>query len=228
MQAAIAAVPAAAPAGHAHARRRYQKVNPADQPILFIALTSPTLPLSALNEYAETMMAQRISMVSGVAQVQVYGAQKYAVRIQLDPQALASRGIGIDQVVDAVQNNNVNLPTGTLWGRDKAFTVQATGQLNTADAYRPIVVAYRNGAPVRLQDLGNVFDSVQNNKMAAWFRDTRCHHARHPAPAGHQHGGGGQRREGPPPGLPAASFPRRRTSTSCSTARIRSRNRSTT
>jgi HAE1 family hydrophobic/amphiphilic exporter-1 len=113
-------------------------------------------------------------MISGVAQVQVYGAQKYAVRIQLDPQALSSRGLGIDQVVQAVQENNVNLPTGTLWGRDRAFTVQATGQLNTAEGYRPIVVAYRDGAPVRLQDLGKVFDSVQNDKTANWFRDTRA------------------------------------------------------
>jgi HAE1 family hydrophobic/amphiphilic exporter-1 len=151
----------------------YRKVNPADQPILFIALTSPTLPLSQINEYAETTMAQRISMVSGVAQVQVYGAQKYAVRIQLDPNALASRGLGIDQVVQAVKGNNVNLPTGTLWGRDKAFTVEATGQLNGAGEYRPIVVSYRNGAPVRLQDLGRVIDSVQNNRQAAWFKGDR-------------------------------------------------------
>ena len=152
----------------------YQKVNPAQQPILFIALTSPTLPLFQLDEYAENLMAQRISMVSGVAQVQVYGAQKYAVRIQLDPNAVASRGIGIDQVISAVAANNVNLPTGTLWGHEKTFTVTATGQLNSADKFRSIVVAYRNGAPVRLQDLGKVFDSVQNNRVAAWFNDSRC------------------------------------------------------
>jgi len=152
----------------------YQKVNPADQPILFLALKSPTLPLYQLNEYAETLMAQRISMVSGVAQVQIYGAQRYAVRIQLDPRALASRGIGIDNVMNAVAASNVNMPTGILWGREKAYTVKATGQLNTADKYRPIVVAYRNGAPVRLKDLGNIFDSVQNNKVAAWFGDSRC------------------------------------------------------
>jgi hydrophobic/amphiphilic exporter-1 (mainly G- bacteria), HAE1 family len=152
----------------------YQKVNPADQPILFIALKSPTLPLYQLNEYAETLMAQRISMVNGVAQVQVFGAQKYAVRIQLDPQAMAARGIGIDQVVTAVSANNVNMPTGTLWGSEKAFTVKATGQLNDAAQFRPIIVAYRNGAPVRLQDLGNVMDSVQNDRVAAWFNDSRC------------------------------------------------------
>jgi hydrophobic/amphiphilic exporter-1 (mainly G- bacteria), HAE1 family len=152
----------------------YQKVNPADQPILFLALKSPTLPLYQLNEYAETLMAQRISMISGVAQVQIYGAQRYAVRIQLDPRALASRGVGIDQVTGAVAASNVNMPTGILWGREKAYTVKATGQLNTADLYRSIVVAYRNGAPVRLNDLGRIFDSVQNSKVAAWFGDSRC------------------------------------------------------
>jgi hydrophobic/amphiphilic exporter-1 (mainly G- bacteria), HAE1 family len=152
----------------------YQKVNPADQPIMFIALTSPTLPLYTINEYAETMIAQRLSMVSGVAQVMIYGSQKYAVRVQLDPQALSARGIGIDEVVTSIASNNVNLPTGVLWGADKAYTVKANGQLNNAEQFRPIVVAYRNGAPVRLQDLGHVFDGVQNNKVAAWFNDSRC------------------------------------------------------
>jgi HAE1 family hydrophobic/amphiphilic exporter-1 len=128
----------------------YQKVNPADQPVIYLALSSPTLPLSAVNEYADTLMAQRISMVSGVAQVQIYGSQKFAVRAQLDPRALASRRIGIDEVTDALAKGNVNLPTGTLWGKDKAFTVQATGQLYDAAAYRPLIVAYRGGSPVRL------------------------------------------------------------------------------
>ncbi len=152
----------------------YQKVNPADQPILFIALTSESLPLSALNEYGETMLAQRISTINGVAQVQVYGAQKYAVRIQLDPRELVTRGIGIDQVVTAVQENNTNLPTGTLWGTSKALTIQTNGQLESAQEYRPIVVTYRNGSPVRLEELGRVVDSVQNNKVASWFRDKRA------------------------------------------------------
>jgi hydrophobic/amphiphilic exporter-1 (mainly G- bacteria), HAE1 family len=150
-----------------------QKVNPADSPILYMALTSPTLLLSTVDEYAETMIAQRISMVSGVAQVQVMGAQKYAVRVQLDPNALATRGIGIDEAQQAVQKANVNLPTGTLYGPDKAFTVQATGQLTTAEAYRPIIVAYRNGSPVRLEELGRVIDSVENDKVASWFNNTR-------------------------------------------------------
>ena len=147
----------------------YQKVNPADQPIIYLALSSPTLPLSAVDEYAETTMAQRISMISGVAQVQVFGSQKYAVRAQLDPRALASRGIGIDEVSNAVANANVELPTGTLQGSTKSFTIQATGQLMDAAAYRPIIVAYRNGNPVRLQELGRVIDSVENDKVASWF-----------------------------------------------------------
>jgi HAE1 family hydrophobic/amphiphilic exporter-1 len=147
----------------------YQKVNPADSPILYLALTSPSLPLYQLDEYGETMMAQRISTISGVAQVLVYGSQKYAVRIQLDPGQLATRGIGIDEVSGAVQSANVNLPTGTLYGPSKAFTVQANGQLTDAESYRPLVVAYRNGSPVRLDQIGQVTDSVENNKTAAWF-----------------------------------------------------------
>jgi HAE1 family hydrophobic/amphiphilic exporter-1 len=127
-----------------------------------------------VDEYAQTLMAQRISMVSGVALVMVYGSQKYAVRIQLDPRELAAREIGLDEAVKAIQDNNVTLPTGTLWGKERAFTVQATGQLNSAIEYRPIVVAYRNGAPVRLQDLGRVFDSVQDDKTANWFTGTRA------------------------------------------------------
>ena len=151
----------------------YQKVNPADQPILYLALTSPTLPLYDLDEYGETMIAQRISTVSGVAQVLVYGAQKYAVRIQLDPRALATRGLGIDEVEQAVQAANVNLPSGILYGPQKAYTLMAQGQLTRAAAYRPLVVAYRNGMPVRLDALGSVYDSVENNKTAAWYVDRR-------------------------------------------------------
>jgi HAE1 family hydrophobic/amphiphilic exporter-1 len=147
----------------------YQKVNPADQPVLYMAVYSDTLPLSTVDDYADTLMAQRISMITGVAQVQLYGAQKYAVRVQLDPRALATRGIGIDEVTDAVKNANVNLPTGTLFGTHKSFVVQANGQLRNAASYRPLIVAYRNGAPVRLEALGQVIDSVQNNKVATWY-----------------------------------------------------------
>ncbi len=147
----------------------YQKVNPADQPVLYLSISSPTLRLSDVDEYAETLLAQRISMVSGVAQVFVYGAQKYAVRAQIDPKKLAAHQIGIDEVNIAVQNGNVNLPTGTLWGNRQAFTVQANGQLTNADQYRPLIVAYRNGNPVRLGELGDVFDSVENDKTASWY-----------------------------------------------------------
>jgi HAE1 family hydrophobic/amphiphilic exporter-1 len=152
----------------------YQKVNPADSPILYYALTSKTLPLSQLDEYGETFMAQRISMVQGVAQVLVFGPQKYAVRIQLDPKALATRGLGIDEVANAVAAGNVNLPTGILWGPHRAYTVQANGQLQDAAAFRELVVAYRNGAPVRLRDIGQVLDDVQDNKTAGWFNGTRA------------------------------------------------------
>lgn len=147
----------------------YQKVNPADQPVIYIALSSPVVPLSEVNEYADTIIAPRISMISGVAQVLVFGSQKYAVRVQLDPQALANRKIGIDEVSSALASWNVNLPTGGLQGNKQAFTIQAAGQLYNAEAFRPMVVSYRNGSPVRLQDVAVVTDSVENDKIAAWY-----------------------------------------------------------
>jgi hydrophobic/amphiphilic exporter-1 (mainly G- bacteria), HAE1 family len=152
----------------------YQKVNPADSPIIYLALTTDVLPLSKLDEYAETFLAQRLSTVPGVAQVQVNGAQKYAVRIQVSPAALASRGIGIDEVSDAINNGNVNQPTGVLWGHDRALTVNTDGQLQSADEFRKLVIGMRNGAPVRLGDLGNVLDDVQDNHSASWFNGTRA------------------------------------------------------
>jgi HAE1 family hydrophobic/amphiphilic exporter-1 len=150
----------------------YQKVNPADSPIIFLAMSSPTLPMSDVDNYAENLLAEQISQINGVAQVGVFGAQPYAVRIQVDPNKLAAYGLGIDQVAQAVQTGNVNQPLGTLYGKHQAFTVQATGQLNVAADFRPMIVAYRNGNPVRLQQLGNVFDSVQNNKSEAWYDST--------------------------------------------------------
>ena len=152
----------------------FRKVNPADYPILYIAMNTTTLPLSTVDEYAENLLAQRISMISGVAEVMVYGSQKYAVRVRLDPKALAARSIGIDEVASAIVSGNVNLPTGTLWGSHQAFTVQVTGQLYNAAAYRPLIVAYRGGSPVRLGELGHVVDSVQNDKVAAWFNENRA------------------------------------------------------
>ena len=152
----------------------YNKVNPADQPVLYLALSSPTLPISTVYEYADTFVAQRISMISGVAQVQVFGSQKFAVRAQLDPRALANRKIGIDEVGNALALGNVNLPTGTLQGEKQAFTIQATGQLYNAAAYRPLIVAYRSGSPVRLEELGRVIDSVENDKVANWYKNERA------------------------------------------------------
>lgn len=147
----------------------FRKVNPADQPIFFLGATSPTLPLSEVDQYAETLLGGQISMVSGVAQVSVYGSTPYAVRIQLDPKAMASRQIGIDEVEQAVQSANVNLPTGTLYGAHKAFTVHANGQMMSAAPYKQLIVAYRNGAPVRLDQIGHVYDSIQDTKLANWI-----------------------------------------------------------
>ncbi|NCD26373.1 MAG: efflux RND transporter permease subunit, partial [Deltaproteobacteria bacterium] len=151
----------------------YQKVNPADSPIFYVSLASKTLPMSQVNEYADTIIAPRISMVSGVAQVSIYGAKKYAVRVQLDPKALTSRDVGLDEVAEAIDRSNVNLPTGTLYGDHTALNVQASGKLMDAAAFRPLIVAWRNGAPVRLGDLGQVLDSVENDKIASWRGDTR-------------------------------------------------------
>jgi HAE1 family hydrophobic/amphiphilic exporter-1 len=151
----------------------FSKANPAEQPIYYIVLTSDTLPMYTVDEYAETTIAQRLSMVSGVSQVQVFGSSAYAVRVQVDPDALAARNIGIDEVQKAVQQSNVNLPTGKLYGARQAFTVQSSGQLTTAEAYRPLIVAYRGGTPIRLDEVGQVIDSVSNDKIASWYNDKR-------------------------------------------------------
>jgi HAE1 family hydrophobic/amphiphilic exporter-1 len=173
VQAAIAAAQPQMPPGMP-TPPSYKKVNPADQPILYLALSSPTLPLYVVDEYAQTNLAQRISTISGVAQVGIFGSQKYAVRAQLDPSAMATLGIGIDEVQKALADSNVNLPTGTLWGPNQAFSVQATGQLTTAAAYRPMIVAYRNGSPIRLEQIGRVIDGVQTDKVASWYKDERA------------------------------------------------------
>src|SRR5579862_8369574 len=149
----------------------FSKVNPADQPVLGLALSSATAPLSNVDEFAETLVAQSVSTVNGVAQVAVLGAQKFAVHVQLDPKALATRHIGIDDVEAALGNGNVNLPTGILYGRQQAVTVQATGQLFKAADYAPLIIAYRNGSPVRLADVGRVVDGVENPYNANWYYD---------------------------------------------------------
>jgi HAE1 family hydrophobic/amphiphilic exporter-1 len=151
----------------------YQKANPGDQSVILLILRSATLPLSMVDEYAQQTIAQRLSMLDGVAQVDVFGSQKYAVRIDLDPRELASRGIGIDQVANAVTNANSNVPTGTIYG-EKTFVVQTNGQLMRAAAYSPTIVAYRNGNPVRLDEVARVYDGVENDKSAAWQADERC------------------------------------------------------
>lgn len=147
----------------------YNKVNPADMPILYFAITSPTMPLYKLHEYADTLLAQNISMVNGVAQVQIFGAQKYAVRVRIDPQKIASRGIGIDEVEQAIKKGNVELPTGTLYGNYQAFTIEATGQLFNASQYNELIIKSKEGSPVRIKDIGEAVDSVENDKLAAWY-----------------------------------------------------------
>jgi HAE1 family hydrophobic/amphiphilic exporter-1 len=168
VQAAIARVARRLPA-NMPAPPSYRKSNPADMPVLFLILTGRDLPLSELDELGQTLMAQRISMVDGVAQVQVWGSQKYAVRIELDPKVLAARQIGVDDVATVINEYNVNMPLGILSGPNKVASIQANGQLTEANHYRPLIVAFRNGQPVRLGDLGEVGDSVENDKTAAWY-----------------------------------------------------------
>jgi hydrophobic/amphiphilic exporter-1 (mainly G- bacteria), HAE1 family len=149
----------------------YRKVNPADQAILLLSLSSSTLPLYVVNEYAETRLAQMISQTRGVAQVTVFGSQKYAVRVQADPHKLATLGIGLDDVSAAIQGANVNLPTGALYGPRTAFAIETNGQLKNAAPYEDIVVTYKNGGAVRIKDIGRALDSVENDKTAAWRGD---------------------------------------------------------
>src|SRR5688572_4748191 len=151
----------------------YQKVNPADQAIFFIVMRSSTLPLSALDELAQSNVAQRISMVNGVAQVNVFGSQKFAVRVDVDPRELAARGIGIDEVASSIQSANVNMPTGTIYG-ERTFVVRTNGQLMRAATYGPSIIAYRGGYPVRLDEVARVYDGVENDRTASWQNGERC------------------------------------------------------
>ncbi len=151
----------------------FQKVNPADSPVLFLTLSSPTLPLSQLDRYAQNMLAQRLSMVTGVAQVNVFGSQKFAVRVDANPLQLASRQIGIDQLAQAIATANVNRPTGTLYGPDRNFVIETSGQLLTAESYENIVVAWRNGSPVRLNEVAHVYSGVENERNAGWYNGAR-------------------------------------------------------
>ena len=152
----------------------FRKINPADAPVFFIALTSPTLPLPLVNEYAETQLAQRLSTISGVAQVQVFGQQKFAVRVRANPDQLAARGMGIDELQQAIAQANVNQPVGIIDGDRQAFAIKDNGQLTEAAAFRPLIVAWRNGAPVRLEEVATAIDSVENKRIAAWNVDKRA------------------------------------------------------
>ncbi|MEP6593594.1 MAG: efflux RND transporter permease subunit, partial [Acidobacteriota bacterium] len=152
----------------------FQKTNPADSPILFLVLSSATLPLSQVDRYAETVLAQRLSTVTGVAQVNVYGAQKPAVRVDLDPMQLASRQVGVDQVAQAIAGANSNRPTGTLYGPSRNYVVQAQGQLFSSEGYKNVVVAYRNGSPVRLDEVAHVYDGVESERDVSWYNGTRA------------------------------------------------------
>jgi HAE1 family hydrophobic/amphiphilic exporter-1 len=151
----------------------FRKVNPADLPVLLISLNSKLLPLSTVNKYAENLLAQRLSMVDGVAQVQIFGPQKYAVRVLLDPQSLSAKGIGVDEVADAIAKGNSNQPTGILYGDQQNRTIKTNGQLTDAKGYRGLTVTYRDGAPVLLGELGQVLDSVENERSASWYNGTR-------------------------------------------------------
>ncbi len=168
VQSAIAAVMPLMPPGMP-APPSFRKTNPADQPIAYMSLMSDTLPMSLLDEYAETMIAPRIAMINGVAQVQVGGQQKYAVRVQVDPDKLAANKIGLNQVDAALNQWNVNNPLGALYGPRTAFNIYVNGQLMNAEQFRHLVVAERNNRPVHLEDVARVIDSVQDDKTATWI-----------------------------------------------------------
>jgi HAE1 family hydrophobic/amphiphilic exporter-1 len=152
----------------------FRKLNPGDMPIIWMTVSSPTLPLSTVDEYAETDIAQRLSMIDGVAQVQVYGSQKFAVRLQTDPSRLAQMSIGLDEIAKAIRTSNVKQPTGTLYGAHQIFNLQTNDQLVNAKAWQPLIVSYKNGSPVRLKDVADVTDSVENDKIANWVKDERA------------------------------------------------------
>ena len=151
-----------------------RKVNPADAPIMFLALTARTLPLPALDEFADTSIAQRFSMVTGVAQVQVFGSQRYAVRVLLDPEALSKRGLGLERVVSSIQNANSNLPSGVMQGTARDFTVKSSGKLQRAESFNNLIVAYKDGMPVRLSDVGQAIDGIENAKIKSWLNGERA------------------------------------------------------
>src|ERR1700680_1108107 len=152
----------------------FRKVNPADFPVLFVSLGSTTLPLSAVNEYGDITVGQALSQLPGVAQVTIFGAQKFAIRVQADPEAAAARGLSLEDIRAAVSRANSSTPVGTLNGPQKDGALQASGQMDKAIDYRQVVVAYKNGSPVKLDEVAKIYDSVENDKIATWFQDTRA------------------------------------------------------
>jgi HAE1 family hydrophobic/amphiphilic exporter-1 len=152
----------------------FRKVNPADSPVLMLMLTSKTLPLSTVNDYAEQVFAQQVSQIPGVAQVNIFGQQKFAVRVAVDPDKAAARGLALSDVRSAVVAANSNAPVGVVQGKSQQITIEASGQLEKAADYRPLVVAWRNGAPIRLDEIATVRDGVENENVAAWFNDERA------------------------------------------------------
>ena len=152
----------------------FRKVNPADFPVLFVVLNSSTLPLSAVHEYADITIGQTLSQIPGVAQVSVYGAQKFAIRVQADPEAAAARGLSLEDIRTAVSRANSSTPVGTLNGPKQDVALQASGQMDKAIDYRQIVVAWRNGSPVKLDEVARIYDSVENERIASWLNNDRA------------------------------------------------------
>ena len=151
----------------------FRKSNPADQPVLFLVLTSGTLPLSTVNEYGETILQQQISQLAGVSQVSIFGAQKYAVRIYVNPDSVSARGLTLNEVRNSVQAANSNSPVGAIQGANQRLTLGATGQIERASEYGGLVIAQRNGVPIKLEDVARVVDSVENNQTASWYNGQR-------------------------------------------------------
>lgn len=152
----------------------FRKVNPGDFPVLFISLISPTLPMSTVDEYGQTILAQQISQLPGVAQVLIYGSQKFAVRVQVDPVAAAARNISLDDIRTVLAKANSNTPVGTLSGQDRNVTLLASGAMRRASDYKSVVAAWRNGAPIKLSEIANIVDSVENDKVASWYNNDRA------------------------------------------------------
>src|SRR3954449_11115337 len=152
----------------------FRKVNPGDFPVLYISLNSQTLPLHLVDEYGEITLAQQISQLPGIAQVLIYGAQKFAVRVQVDPVAAAARNISLDDIRTVLAKANSNTPVGVLSGPERDTTLVASAAIPRASDYKNVIAAWRNGAPVKLTEIANVIDSVENDKIASWFNNDRA------------------------------------------------------